>query len=38
MTLVALKWLEEDHAEGTLNAQAYGQAQFPKEDPPLGSS
>jgi hypothetical protein len=28
--LVALKWLEDLAPEGTLNAQAYAQAQFPK--------
>jgi hypothetical protein len=29
----ALKWLEDHAPEGTLNAQACAQAQFPEEDP-----
>jgi hypothetical protein len=33
ITLVALKWLEDHAPDGTLNAQAYAQAQFPEEDP-----
>jgi hypothetical protein len=33
MMLAALKWLEGHAPEGTLNAQAYAQAQFPEENP-----
>jgi hypothetical protein len=31
--LSALKWLEDHAPEGTLNTQAYAQANFPEEDP-----
>jgi hypothetical protein len=31
--LAALKWLEDHAPEGTLNAQAYSQTYFHKEDP-----
>jgi hypothetical protein len=30
---VALEWLEDHAPAGTLNAQVYGQAYFPEEDP-----
>jgi hypothetical protein len=33
MTLVELRWLEDHAPVDTLNAQAYAQGQFPKEDP-----
>jgi hypothetical protein len=36
ITLVALKWLEDHAPEGTLNAQAYAQGQFPSKDPHCG--
>jgi hypothetical protein len=32
ITLEALKWLEDHAPEDTLNAQAYAQTHFPKED------
>jgi hypothetical protein len=31
--LAALKWLKEQAPHSTLNAQAYAQADFPKQDP-----
>jgi hypothetical protein len=31
--LAVLKWLEDHAPVGTLNAQAYAQAQFSEEDP-----
>jgi hypothetical protein len=31
--LAALEWLKDHAPTGTLNAQAYSQAQFPEEDP-----
>jgi hypothetical protein len=31
--LAALKWLKDHAPDGTLNAQAFAQTQFPKEDP-----
>jgi hypothetical protein len=31
--MAALKWLEDHVPVGTLNAQAFAQAQFPEENP-----